>query len=62
MPCDLKFHYFYLSARPQIRIYATKFDMYMMLQSEAAGRSMIGVRIDHIFLCIKDAGTWKLTE
>ncbi|XP_024386445.1 uncharacterized protein [Physcomitrium patens] len=24
-------------------------------KSEAAGRSMIGVRIDHIFLCIKDA-------
>lgn len=27
-----------------------------LLQSEAAGKTMIGVRVDHIFLCIKDAG------
>lgn len=27
-----------------------------LLQSEAAGKTMIGVRVDHIFLCIRDAG------
>jgi hypothetical protein len=39
-----------------VRIWITSFDMFVMLQSGAAGKSMIGVRIDHIFLCIKDTG------
>lgn len=37
-------------------IYFTSSESLVMLQSEAAGISMMGVRIDHIFLCIKDAG------
>lgn len=49
----------HLSTRSHVRIWITSFDMSLMLQSEAAGKSMIGVRIDHIFLCIKDAGEWS---
>lgn len=53
---DIKSVVYHLSTRRRMRIWFTSSEMSVMLQSEAAGKSMIGVRIDHIFLCIKDAG------